>query len=206
VTITKLTQEFIQKNPSIKDCLRKGLINYSALSRLISKEQKGTTKEAILIAARRYKEKIFKQPNYENKIKTLLKNTEIEVKNKIFTLQVEKRYSERTPELQKKIAKEQGIFYQIEGSSAITLISSDRYKKDIKQIHKNYIINESENLVLVILKSGKEIEHIPGVVAYLYSLFAENNINIIEEMSCWTDTLFVVKEKDLNKIIELLKF
>ncbi len=206
MTITKLTQEFIQKNPSIKDCLRKGLINYSALSRLISKEQKGTTKEAILIAARRYKEKIFKQPNYENKIKTLLKNTEIEVKNKIFTLQVEKRYSERTPELQKKIAKEQGIFYQIEGSSAITLISSDRYKKDIKQIHKNYIINESENLVLVILKSGKEIEHIPGVVAYLYSLFAENNINIIEEMSCWTDTLFVVKEKDLNKIIELLKF
>ena len=50
------------------------------------------------------------------------------------------------------------------------------------------------------------MENIPGIIAYLSTLLAENGINIIETMSTWTDTLFVIAEKDIAKVIELLRF
>ncbi len=60
-TTTKLTEKYIQEHVSIKDCLKKGIINYSALSRLIAdsiQSEKITSNEAILIASRRFKKKI----------------------------------------------------------------------------------------------------------------------------------------------------
>ena len=54
-TTAELTTEYIKQHPAIKSCLKKGLLNYSSLSRLISKELnigKKTSKEAILIAAK----------------------------------------------------------------------------------------------------------------------------------------------------------
>ena len=64
----------------------------------------------------------------------------------------------------------------------------------------------TENLAVVTLKSSEDMEDTPGVVAYLTTLLAENGINIIETMSTWTDTLFVIAEKDVAKVMELLRF
>ena len=82
----ELTVEYIQEHPHIKNCLKKGLINYSSLARLISKEskiEKKSSKEAILIAARRFQDKLKKELGNELKIKTLLSKSEIGIKNKI---------------------------------------------------------------------------------------------------------------------------
>ena len=60
-TTTELTEKYLSEHPSIKDCLKKGIINYSKLSRTIAKElniEKKTSIEAILIACRRYEAKI----------------------------------------------------------------------------------------------------------------------------------------------------
>ena len=40
INITKETENYIRDHPSIKDCLKKGLINYSSLSRKIGDEKK----------------------------------------------------------------------------------------------------------------------------------------------------------------------
>jgi len=64
----------------------------------------------------------------------------------------------------------------------------------------------TENLAEVTLKSSEDVENTPGVIAYLSTLLAENGINIIETMSTWTDTLFVIEDKDIAKVMELLRF
>jgi aspartokinase len=43
-------------------------------------------------------------------------------------------------------------------------------------------------------------------MAFIFSLFAEFNINIIETMSSWTDTIFVIEEKDIGKVMEIMRF
>lgn len=86
---TELTIDYIKEHPHIKNCLKKGLINYSSLARLISKElkiEKTSSKEAILIAARRFQEKLKKELVNEQKIRTLLSKSEIDIKNKINVL------------------------------------------------------------------------------------------------------------------------
>ncbi len=43
-----------------------------------------------------------------------------------------------------------------------------------------------------------------GVVAFLTTLLAEQNVNIIEFISCWTETIIVVEKKDSLKTYEAL--
>ncbi|MBS3138065.1 ACT domain-containing protein [Candidatus Woesearchaeota archaeon] len=210
MNITQITETYIKEHPSIRNCLKNNLINYSKLSRLIIKElhlEKKTTKDALLIAARRYQTKLKKQQSNEKEIITLLKKSEIEIKTKIVVFVVEKSlYLDNLLDLEKKIKKKADLFYAIEGTAAFTLITTEKYYDDFVQFFKHKIVNESRELVMIIIKSSKDIEETPGVVSYLLSLFAENQVNAYEIMSCWTDTIFVIHQNDLEKAIGFLKF
>ena len=77
---------------------------------------------------------------------------------------------------------------------------------EIRRLFKNKILKENKQLAVIIIKSPKEIESTSGVISYLYSLFGEHGINITETMSCWTDTIFVIKEEDVGKAMGILRF
>jgi len=209
-TTTELTNEYIKNHPHIKTCLKKGLINYSSLSRLIAKElniEKKTSKEAILIAARRFKEKLQKEVVSERKVKELLAKSEIEIKNKIIVFILEKNINfDYIDKIQKSIKQEFGVFYILEGSNNYTIITQEKYFNLIENKFKTKTIKKNKDLALINFKTTKEIEQMPGVLSYITSLFSENGVNIIEFLSCWTDSLFIIDSKDVNKTIEFLKF
>ena len=61
---TEITEKYLREHPSIKDCLKNNIVNYSKLSRKIAKDleiEKETSIEAILIACRRYARKLKKE-------------------------------------------------------------------------------------------------------------------------------------------------
>ena len=209
-TTAELTNEYIKEHPYIKTCLKKGLINYSSLSRLIAKDlgiEKKTSKEAILIAARRFREKLKDEYAYEKKTKDLLARSEMDIKNKITVFVLEKSIDlDSVDEIQKKIRKEAGTFYLVEGFGSYTIITQEKYLDMIKDRMKPKIIKQKKDLVLITMKSPEDIEEAIGVMYYTTSLFAENGINIVEFLSCWTDTLFVIKAEDLGKTMGFLKF
>ncbi len=209
-TTTEQTQEYIKEHPDIKSCLKKGLINYSSLARFIAKEikiEKKTSKEAILIAARRFKEKLKQEISYEAEIRKVLAESEIEIKNKMIVFILQKNINfESIQEIQTNIKKEYGSFYLIEGSDNCTIITQDKYASLIDKKFNQKIIQKNKELALINFKSTKEIEKIRGVVAYLTALFNEHGVNIVELLSCWTDTLFVISSKDTTKALNFLKF
>lgn len=209
MSIQKLVEEYITSSKNIRDCVRNNLVNYSALTRKISKEMKFKDKDfdAVLVACRRYGEKIRKKTGYERPIKNLLKNSKLEIKNKVAVAVVEKNiFFNNLADLQKEIKRKNELFRIIEGINAITIITSDEFLGKIKELFGNKIIKINENLVEVIVKSSEELEELPGVMAYLYSLFGDKGINIVETMSCWTDTIFIIEEKDLAAVMEMLRF
>jgi len=209
-SITKLTENYILEHPSIKDCLKNGLINYSSLSRQIASELNLDLKknfDAILIACRRFKRKLKKEEVFESKILKILKESKIEIKNKVIAVVLEKDiFFGDLLNLEKEIKKRKEIFRIIEGISAITIITTEDFIDLIKKYFKNEIVLENKNLAEITIKSPKDIETTPGTYAYLCSLFGENNINIVETLSCWTDTIFLVKEEDVGKVMGLLRF
>src|SRR3989338_11136952 len=210
MSITKLAEKYILEHPSVKDCLKNDIINFSSLSRKIASDMNlGRRKnfDAILIACRRFQGKLKNEEGLERKILSILKKSKIEIKNKMAAVVLEKdAYSGHLDSLEREIKKKKEIFRIIESISAITVITSEDFLQPIKKYFKNKIIVENRNLVEITIKSPEEIETTPGAYAYLCSLFGENGINIVETLSCWTDTIFLVREEDAGKVINLMKF
>ena len=210
MSITKLAESYILEHPSIKDCLKKGLVNYSSLSRQIASDLNLNPKknfDAILIACRRLKRKLKKENDFEKDILKILKQSKIEIKNKIIAVVLEKDiYFENLTALAREIKKKREIFGVIEGASGITVITTEDFLELVRKYFKNRIILENKSLAQITIKSPREIETTPGTYAYLCSLLADNNINIVETLSCWTDSILLIKEEDVGKAIGLLKF
>jgi len=207
--ITRITEQYIAEHPYIKDCLKKGLINYSSLARQIAAELGVSLKEnfdAILIACRRYKRKLKNESAVENRILKILKQSKIEIKNKILVVVIEKVHFSSILTIEKEIKAASEPFNIIEGTNSITIITSEDFLELIRKTFRHNIIKESKNLIEVIIKSPKEIELTPGILHYIFSLFGEHGLNIVETMSCWTDTLLVIDEKDIAKAMEILRF
>ena len=209
-TTTELTEKYLSKHPSILDCLKNGIVNYSKLSRKIAKEldiEKKTSLEAILIACRRYEAKIKNGKILEDKILEILKESELEIKNKIAVTIVDKRkYLWKIIEIENKFQKSADTFYAIEGSKVFTIITTEKHLQDLKTLFGNAIIKTSKNLAMITIKSPKELENTPGVNAFVYSKFREHGINIVEQMSCWTDTIVVISENDIPTVMSFLRF
>ncbi len=205
----KLTEEYVMLHPSIRDCLKEDIVNFSALSRKIAKElgiSKKTSIDAILVACRRLQEKMRTEVSNEEKVRRILKKSKLEIRNKIAVFIIEKReYYDMFMKLEKHVRKRFEVFHIVEGSHNITLITSDDFAEEVRETFKA-IVSERIGLAEIIIKSPEEIEDTSGVIAYLYSRMAQHGINIIESMSCWTDTLFVIDEKDIARTMEVLRF
>ncbi len=201
-----VTKQYVKEHPHIANCLKKGLINYSALARHIATElniQNKTSKDAILIAARRYKEKIS---GTDNEIKKLIEESEIEIKNKITVYILDKSYdNDEISDLRESIKEDKGTWYLIEGSDKDTLITQEKYES-VRNHLQEFIEKVKSDLALIIYKSPESIEETPGVVSYLTGRFAENGVNIVEMMSCWKDTLFIIESEEVPKAMEFLGF
>lgn len=207
MNITKAVEKHVSERPSIKDCLKMKLINYSALSRQIGSELGISNFDAILIACRRYAEKLKSEEVLEKRIIDILKKSRIGVKNRIVAVVIEKTiYYNSLLELEKEIRKKDETLHIMEGANAITLVTSSDYTDNIRKLFKGQIIKISKDLAEINVKSPRELENTPGVLSQMCSLFAERGINIVESMSCWTDTLFVINESDIAKVMDALKF
>ncbi len=208
-TTAELTEKYLSQHPSILDCLKNGIINYSKLSRKIAKEldiEKKTSVEAILIACRRYEAKIKKDKIIEDRILGILKKSELEIKNKIVVIIIEKtKFLENLIKIEKRIHNLGDIFYSIEGSKVFTIITTEKHLEKLQKEFKSGIKKISKKLVMVTIKSPKDLEDTPGVIGFISSAFAKHGINIIETMSCWTDTIFVIDEKDISTVMSFLR-
>ncbi len=209
-TTTELTEKYLEEHPVMKNCLKQGIVNYSKLSRKIAKDlniEKQKSLDAILIACRRYAEKLKSGSKYEEKVINLMKKSELEIKTKIIVCIIDKRiYLDHLSEIEKKVRALADVFYVIEGSKVFTIITAEKYSEELNKLFKRNMVKTSNNLAMLILKSPENLENIPGVIAYLSSLFAERGINIVEIVSCWTDTIIIIEEKDIQVALNFLRF
>lgn len=208
----ELTREYIDSHPSIRDCISKDLINYSSLARQIMREAGLKNEEAILAACRRYALKLSKS-DFEGRIISLLEESNLEIKNRICIVIAKNEWTvlQNLAGVVRSILEEKSALQIIQSSNAITVMSEDKHLPEIqKAIGEQNIIRVREDLAEITVKSPSRIEDIPGAFAYICSMLAENDINLVEAVSCYTDTIFVV-EKDvvmrafdiLSKIIEV---
>ena len=206
MNLTKLAKDYVYQHTFIKKSIDSDIANYSKIARMIIEDNdlKDKDFDALVVALRRLKgKKSLKSTN----ILPVLSKSSIEIKNKTAVYILEKgTFYKNIMELQKEIKDLKGAIHIVEGTRSITLITSQDHDKIINSYFRNNMIRQQKNLVEIALKSPETMEDTPGVMSYLYGIFAEEQINILETLSCWTDTIFVIEERDLDKAIRILRF
>jgi predicted regulator of amino acid metabolism with ACT domain len=206
LSAAEITRKYIDRHPSVKDCISKDLVNYSSLSRLIMKETGIKNEEAVLAASRRYAMKLAKSDS-EGAVISLFEDSRLELKTKICIVVAKNEWIvlKNLEDVMKKILADKSTLQMLQSTSAITVISEDKHLPSIiKAIGQDHIMKVRENLGEITVKSPARIEDTPGAFAFVMSMLSEQGINLLEAVSCYTDTIFIVSREDMMRAFDIL--
>lgn len=191
--ISELVWLYVKRRPFLKEVIREGIVNYSALARKISIDALGTLQhqDAVKMALIRLSSKMeMLESDLEKKILALLKNSSMVIKSKVAVVITTK---------------------QLDGLDQLSFAKSGRHityiveQKELRKLPRNKAIwKTEENLNLITIESPEELEDTPGVISYILGALASEGINVVEFISCYTDTLLVIKQADTENAYRVL--
>jgi aspartokinase len=187
MSIAQNVRSHLQNKPYLLEALEKGIVNLSELSRQIQEELKISNTSAVKAALRRFSEELQKhKQKREEKVLQVLKRSAIAVYDR-------KAVTITTKEINTKTGMK------------VDLLDKYIYLLDKADMPQRFnALVKHDNCTMIVMHSPEELEATPGVVAFLTTLLAEQNVNIIEFISCWTETIIVVEKKDSLKTYEVL--
>jgi len=187
MTIAQNVRTHLRNKPYLLEALEKGIVNLSELSRQIQEELKIDNTSAVKAALRRFSEELQKhKQKREEKVLQVLKRSAMAVYDRKSVIITTKEINTKT-----------GMKVDLLGKVVYLLDRSDMPER-ITALVKH------DNCTMIVMHSPEELEATPGVVAFLTTLLSEQNVNIIEFISCWTETIIVVEKKDSLKAYEVL--
>jgi aspartokinase len=187
MTIAQKVRKHLRNKPYLLEALEKGIVNLSELSRQIQEELQIENMSAVKAALRRFSEELQKhKQKREEKVLQILKRSALAVYDRKAVVITTKEMSTET-----------GMKVDLLGKVVYLLDRSDMPQR-VSALVKH------DNCTMIVIHSPEELEATPGVVAFLTTLLSEQNVNIIEFISCWTETIIVVEKKDSLKAYEVL--
>lgn len=185
--------------------MRKDLVNFSALSRRICKEKKIKNIEAVIVACRRYQARLRAVDADEDTIRNMVSHAKLRVRSKMGVVTAERpRDLSALHEIQRKIRSSRGDCTIVEGDEVITVITNMEYLESVETKLKGSVLKVRRNLAQLIMIFDRRIETTSGVIFFIFSLLAGRGINVLEEVSCWTDVVLVLEERVLSLALEVL--
>jgi len=188
-SVAQLVREAIQMRPSLLDALNMKIVNYSALARMLQGEIREGSLEAVKAAIIRVAEDISSERGLqEERVQSILKESKVRLQDKIAVL--------ISPA-------------KLNVSYLVTAYLTDSYVYVVDQtglkgeLPKN--VQVTSNLVALILLSPPRVETTPGFVAFVTQLLSSRNVNIIEFISCSTNTVIILDSKDALRAFSLLQ-
>ena len=119
----------------------------------------------------------------EGKILAVLRQSSMVVKNKVAVILTTRKLDNIKP-----------LSFTQSGRHMTYIVEQRELEKE-KQIPGRI----EENLNLIIIESPQSVEEVPGVISYVLASLSSEGINVVEFISCSTDTLLVLKQSDTQK-------
>ena len=206
LSAAELTRKYVDRHPSIRDCISKDLVNFSSLSRLIMKELGVKNEEAVLAASRRYAMKLSKT-DFEGDILKVFEESRLELKTRICIVVAKNEWIvlKNLEDIVRKLLADKSTMQVLQSANAITVISEDKHLPSItRAIGQDHIVSVKENLAEITVRSPARIEETPGAFAYIMTMLSSQGINLVEALSCYTDTIFIVSREDMMPAFNIL--
>lgn len=213
VSVASIVRGLVLSKPFIRSCLAEGVVNYSALARLIAEELRSRNIQAshgaIKMALVRIREELVESEKMlRTKLKRVLGETVLQLQSDLVVVTVRKHATlARLPVIVKSM--EMARFFQIlQGVNTFTfIVSRENLGNLLGNIAREDVIEIIEDQAAVILVSPREIVETPGVIAFISLALYENGINITQIVSCYNDTIILVdssKAWEAYRALEML--
>ncbi|MDQ4066626.1 MAG: ACT domain-containing protein [Thermoproteota archaeon] len=206
-SITEVVREMVSSDLSFQDSLQRDYCNISALARIIKPHidhmlSKDTSIESIITALKRsrYDYDVPQKP-----IASILAASNITVNTDVAKISAKK--SKKTIEkVAKAMVRSVGNFISIsESIMSITLVFDDLLLQDVKAMFAyDDILEIEDSLAAIIVHSPEDIIKTPGCAIAFYNQLARRHINIEDTVSCYTDTIVLVKMEQVGKAFNAL--
>jgi len=188
-SVAQLVRETIQMRPSLLDALNMKIVNYSALARILKEELGEGSIEAVKAAVIRVSDEIASDRKLrEEAVQSILKESKVRLQDKIAVV-----ISPLTLDIPHIVTAHLTDQY-------VYVVDQTTMKEKLKDPAK-----VQSNLVALILLSPPRVEETPGFVAFITQLLASRNINIVEFISCSTNTIIILDGQDALKAFSLLQ-
>lgn len=209
-SITKIVRDLISSDFSFQDSLSRGYCNISSLARIIKPQVdsvigKNVNLESIITALKRTRTKETAEYN----IARIIAKSSLHVITDIAKISISK--DKKTLMILNNILSQdrEGFISISESINSITIIFNNLLLKKVKALFKERDILEIESdMAAIIVQSPEEIIKTPGCASLFYNQLVRQNINIEDTVSCYTDTIIIVKMDDVanafNSITDLI--
>jgi aspartokinase len=188
-SVAQLVRETIHMRPSLLDALKMQIVNYSALARMLQTEIGEGSLEAVKAAIIRVSDDLETENSLrEEMVLSVLRESVVRLQDKISVI---------------ISSEELDIPYIVTAyltDSYVYVVDQTKLKKKLPG-H----IQTSSNLVALILISPPRVEGTHGFVAFITSLLASREINIVEFISCSTNTVIILDQTDALNAFSLLQ-
>ncbi|MDD5318134.1 MAG: hypothetical protein PHF51_05405 [Candidatus ainarchaeum sp.] len=199
--------KLIDRDPSLKLDLERGLINVRALARHCVSAGVAGTEDAVISAIRRYPADNKANRKYRHALE-IIGQSSMSSKSSIVSIALRKgsETQEILPKLFAWIDYERGETLRIvQGEESIKLLIDEKnLQKMLARIPQKLIIKVQRNLAEINMHLHPDAVNTPGIIQVLTGELMRNDVNIFEIMSCVPEMLVFVDEGDSVRAYQVL--
>jgi hypothetical protein len=207
-TAAEVTRRYIEDHPAVRDCLGYNIVNFTSLARKIRGETGLANQEAVEVAIRRYQRQMRTEQPLEMRVLDVVKASRLEVRTRVAIITARNDWELLGQVLEAGrtlLADRRHLLQLLQGPGALTILCEDDLADAVlAAIGKRSTLGVHRHLSALTVRSPEVIVETPGVLAFLAGALFRSGINSLELMSVFTDSTFVVREKDVLHAFRVL--
>ena len=212
-SFSELVRRIVDADPCIQECLARGLVNYSELARRIkpyieAEAGREASLEAIKAALIRYAQKLRSKGREtpQGMLLEVLARSALEIRTGVTVATVRLHALPKLAEAVAELAGRTRLLFLMQSISSVTVTVSSEYFSYIEEkVGRDSFIEVYPDQAVLVIVSPREVVEVPGFIAHITSILANNGINISQIESVHTDTILVMKLDDALKAFQLLR-
>jgi hypothetical protein len=205
-SITRSVKAIVDNDLAFQDALQRGYVNYSAMARMIKPSisailGRDVSIDSIVTALKRIRSSYIIP---SKGISSIIAGSKVNVRTDVAKVSIVKSRS-TIEKISMPLREYYDSFISVsEGIKSVTMIFDDIILEKMKALFNEHILEYEDDLAAIIVESPEEIIKTPGCALVFYNQLARRRINIEDTISCYTDTIIVVKMDDVARAFNAL--
>ena len=205
-SVSSMVREIVSGDPYILECVGRGVVNYSALSRSIAREIEASTGSkpsiaAVKMALMRLSSRLSRGSRRAERV---IAYTTLAVQDSIAVVTVPREGIRRAFNAAYRLAGSSRFIQVVQGLRTATIfVAREDLGRVLSAVGEPLEVIDGQ--AAIILVSPRDIVETPGVISLITSYLARNGINITQIISCHLETIIIVDSRDAVRAYRALQ-